>query len=92
MRRPERLREALTALDFIARSNDEAPLSSAATEATSTAAAGAHKGVQRLRHQLERLLTVDTSAASAQALAQGLRGPAVGQFIRQVQEDALTRI
>jgi tRNA nucleotidyltransferase (CCA-adding enzyme) len=90
MRRPERLREALTALDCIARSGDDPPLSPAATEATSTAAASALKGVQRLHQQLERLLTVDTSSASAQALAQGLRGPAVGQFIRQVQEAALT--
>jgi hypothetical protein len=47
------------------------------------------RAVERLERQLQRLQTVDTSAASAQALSQGLRGPAIGEHIRRVQEEAL---
>jgi tRNA nucleotidyltransferase (CCA-adding enzyme) len=88
MRRPARLREALDALAFIAKAATPVPIDSEAV------ASNAHtpwlQGVNRLRQQLQRLLLVDTSAASAQALAQGLRGPAIGEFIRRVQAEALS--
>ncbi|MFM2240863.1 MAG: hypothetical protein RJA69_2237, partial [Pseudomonadota bacterium] len=48
------------------------------------------RAVERLKRQFQRLQSVDTSVASAQALAQGLTGPAVGLHIRRVQEEALS--
>jgi tRNA nucleotidyltransferase (CCA-adding enzyme) len=77
MRRPTRLREALDALGYLAAAHTQAVQSPLL------------RAVDRLRHQCHRLLEVDTSAASTQALAQGLRGPAIGEFIRSVQEAAL---
>jgi tRNA nucleotidyltransferase (CCA-adding enzyme) len=94
VRRPERLREALNALTLIARAHALAQ----ATESSQPQARDSRHGadtsvellaVQRLSRQIERLLAVDTSTASSQALAQGLKGPAVGAFIRDVQEAAL---
>jgi tRNA nucleotidyltransferase (CCA-adding enzyme) len=79
IRRPARLEEALQALRFIAQSST----------ATGGRSGNALRAVERLRHQWLRLQSVDMAAASAQALAQGLQGPAVGHFIRQVQEQAL---
>jgi tRNA nucleotidyltransferase (CCA-adding enzyme) len=90
IRRPGRLREALDALTFMATawaSSQEASGTQDPTRIIQSSSALA--AVDRLRQQLQQLLTVDTSTASAQALAQGLRGPAVGEFIRRVQEAAL---
>ena len=92
MRRPERLQAALEALTYMA--NAQAPEH---TQASMQPPASPHsleaveplRAVERLKLQLERLQSVDTSAASAQALAQGLKGPAVGEHIRRVQEAAL---
>ena len=83
MRRPERLREALSALTHL----ETAHHSSGATVTDLTSPW--LRPVNRLSRQLQRLQTVDTSVASSQALTQGLRGPAVGEFIRRVQEDVL---
>jgi tRNA nucleotidyltransferase (CCA-adding enzyme) len=92
MRRPERLQEALQALMYIATAQADAH-----RHATSDATRQTHtsenfpplRAVERLTRQLQRLQTVDTAAASAQALSQGLRGPAIGEHIRRVQEEAL---
>lgn len=91
IRRPERLTASLEALTCIA--SAASPHCTAESSTDPSAPAQASRGlaaVSRLQHQLQRLLAVDTSAASAQALAQGLRGPSVGEFIRRAQEDALT--
>ncbi len=45
----------------------------------------------RLRQALDCVLAVDTAAVSAQALAQGLTGPAIGQRIAQARLHALTQ-
>jgi tRNA nucleotidyltransferase (CCA-adding enzyme) len=84
MRRPERLREALSALTHL----ETARHASRATDANDPSPW--LRPVKRLSRQLQQLQSVDTSAASSQALAQGLRGPAVGEFIRRVQEEALS--
>jgi tRNA nucleotidyltransferase (CCA-adding enzyme) len=92
MRRPERLHAALDALTCMATAMSSATTQTAArTTSPSTAAEhlSPRLAVQRLQRQLERLQSVDTSAASAQALALGLRGPAIGEHIRRVQEEAL---
>ena len=93
MRRPARLHDALNALTCIA----TAQAGSAGPSMTNTHAQdharSTHaplRGVERLQRQLLRLQAVDTSAASAQALSLGLSGPAVGEHIRRVQEEALT--
>lgn len=78
IRRPGRLDEALQALALIVKSSAAASHSGRAWHA-----------LERLRQQWLRLQSVDMAAASAQALAQGMKGPAVGDFIRQVQERAL---
>ena len=90
MRRPERLQHALNALSCIATAL------ASVYRLTSTGAATQPtekflplSAVERLQHQFQRLQSVDTSAASAQALSLGLRGPAIGEHIRRVQEEAL---
>jgi len=90
MRRPERLQHALNALSCIATAL------ASVYRLTSTGAATQPpekllplSAVERLQHQFHRLQSVDTSAASAQALSLGLRGPAIGEHIRRVQEEAL---
>lgn len=90
MRRPERLREALSALTCIATSLAHIHTQHPVGDSTQAATASPWlAGVHRLQQQLQQLLSVDTTTASAQALAEGLRGPAVGEFIRRVQEEAL---
>lgn len=90
MRRPERLQHALNALSCIATAL------ASVYRLTSTGAATQPpekllplSAVERLQQQFQRLQSVDTSAASAQALSLGLRGPAIGEHIRRVQEEAL---
>lgn len=73
VRRPQRLRLAFDALDCLARSEPSAEHDRVLSAVT------------RLRGLHDTLLTTDMSSLSAQALAQGLQGPAVGQFIREAQ-------
>ena len=92
MRRPERLHEALDALTCMATAGALAQSSASGATSAPTHVAEPFAplaAVERLKRQMQRLQSVDTSAASAQALAQGLRGPAIGEHIRQVQEEAL---
>jgi len=44
---------------------------------------------ERLSAALDMALSVDTASVSAQALARGLKGPAIGQAIAQAREAAL---
>ncbi len=93
MRRPERLQEALEALTCIATAQASASHQAPAHESASPQSlewSVPLRAVERLKRQMERLQSVDTSAASAQALAHGLRGPAIGEHIRRVQEEALS--
>jgi spore germination cell wall hydrolase CwlJ-like protein len=92
MRRPERLHEALDALTCMATAGALAQSSASGVTSAPTHVAEPFAplaAVERLKRQLQRLQSVDTSAASAQALAQGLRGPAIGEHIRRAQEEAL---
>ncbi len=93
MRRPERLHEALEALSCIATAQASTQHPSPVTDIAGPQALEnypALRAVERLKRQFQRLQSVDTSSASAQALAQGLTGPAVGEHIRRVQEAALS--
>ena len=93
MRRPERLQAALDALTYIAtaQASIAAQTPTRAVETPEVLASFAPlRAVERLKRQHARLQSVDMSAASAQALAQGLHGPAVGEHIRRVQEAALS--
>jgi spore germination cell wall hydrolase CwlJ-like protein len=93
MRRPERLQAALDALTYIAtaQASIAAQTPTRAVETPEVLASFAPlRAVERLKRQHARLQSVDMSAASAQALAQGLQGPAVGEHIRRVQEAALS--
>ena len=93
MRRPERLQAALDALTCIATAQASIAAQASTREAKSPASLASFpplRAVERLKRQHARLQSVDMSAASAQALAQGLQGPAVGEHIRRVQEAALS--
>jgi tRNA nucleotidyltransferase (CCA-adding enzyme) len=79
VRRPQRLRLALDALECLARAEPS-------TERDNVLSA-----VTRLRGLHDTLLSTDTSSLSAQAMAQGLQGPAVGQFIREAQAQVLSQ-
>lgn len=68
IRKPERFREVLLACECDARGrlgHTERP----------------YPPAQRLAHALDLVLAVDTAAVSAQALADGLTGPAIGQRV-----------
>ncbi|WP_374257500.1 multifunctional CCA addition/repair protein [Aquabacterium sp.] len=46
----------------------------------------------RLQQALSLALSVDTGSISAAAIAQGLKGPAIGQAVAQAREDALNAL
>ena len=92
MRRPERLQAALHALRYMATALTASPQPvrmGSSPEPVANESGSPLLAVERLQRQLQRLQAVDLSAASAQALALGLRGPAIGEHIRRVQTAAL---
>ncbi len=46
----------------------------------------------RLSHALQAVLQADTAAVTQQALAAGLRGPAIGQKVQRARQDALAAV
>lgn len=75
-RKPQRFAEVLLACECDARGRlglAEAPYPQA----------------ERLQGALQRALSVDTAAVSAEALARGMKGPAIGQAIARAREAAL---
>ena len=79
VRRLQRLRLAFDALECLARAEPSAEHNSVLSAVT------------RLRGLHDTLLSTDTSSLSAQAMAQGLHGPSVGQFIREAQARVLSQ-
>ncbi len=79
VRRAQRLQLAFQAVEWLGR-------------AEPVACSQVPAAVQRLRQMHDTLLAMDTSTLSAQALSQGLKGPAIGHFIRQAQEQALAAV
>ena len=77
LRRPERFELALWACECDARGR-------------LGLADAAYPQRQRLAAALQRVLSVDVSAAAAQAIGGGVTGPAIGEAVRSAREQALT--
>ncbi|MFW9615526.1 multifunctional CCA addition/repair protein [Aquabacterium sp.] len=76
IRKPQRFEEVLLACECDARGRlglEDAP----------------YPARTRLQQALSLALSVDTGSISAAAIAQGLKGPAIGQAVAQAREDAL---